>query len=394
MAVFVRSNTALPFEFLPSGHAWGAALSSISKVHNVTYGKNETEPVSSIGATHELPGVAIVMATHNGERYLRPQLESFSEQTLLPSRLYVFDDASTDNTMKVLEQYARTAPFPVVLEARKERLGFADNFLQGALTTTERFIAFSDQDDVWSVRKLEDCIQALVTQQVSLVLHTSRPIDSNGAKKRGARRPLILRKRTVRQISKSNPRAEVPGYAQVFNREVLEAADPLTRPSSQWFDGQMSHDEYVYFVALELRGVFFLPRVLALHRYHNANTSGKDPLPDSIGSLRKYLSSSLHSDANIYRKRQKQALECSEFLADQGAFRSPAGWLSVAKRDGLRASLYEENFAWRGLRTMVRCIASGVYLPRNRAGAGARGFIKDARQVALATKHRRTATDP
>jgi glycosyltransferase involved in cell wall biosynthesis len=332
------------------------------------------------------------MATHNGERYLRPQLESFSRQTLLPSRLYVFDDASTDNTMKVLEQYARTAPFPVVLEARKDRLGFADNFLQGALTTTERFIAFSDQDDVWSARKLEDCIQALVTHQVSLVLHTSTPIDSNGIKKRGARRPLILRQRTVRQISRSNPRADVPGYAQVFEREILEVADPCTRPSSQWFDGQMSHDEYVYFVALALRGVFFLPRVLALHRYHDANTSGEDdPLPASISGLKKTLSSSLHSDANVYKKRQRQALEYSEFWRDQGANQSSASWLTVAERDGLRASLYEEHLAWCGLRAMGRCIASGVYRPRNRAGAGARGFIKDARQVALTLKHRGAA---
>jgi glycosyltransferase involved in cell wall biosynthesis len=343
-------------------------------------------------SAHELSDVAIVMATHNGERYLRSQLESFSGQTLLPSRLYVFDDASTDNTMKVLEQYARTAPFPVVLEARKDRLGFADNFLQGALTTTERFIAFSDQDDVWTARKLEDCIQALVTHQVSLVLHTSTPIDSNGIKKRGARRPLILRRRTVRQISRSNPRADVPGYAQVFEREVLDAADPCTRPSSQWFDGQMSHDEYVYFVALALRGVFFLPRVLALHRYHDANTSGEDdPLPASISDLKKTLSSSLHSDANVYKKRQRQALEYSEFWRDQGVFQSSASWLSLAERDGLRASLYEEHLALRGLRALGRCIASGVYRPRNHAGAGARGFIKDARQVALMLKRRGAA---
>jgi|BarGraNGADG00212_1021973.scaffolds.fasta_scaffold34261_1 glycosyltransferase involved in cell wall biosynthesis len=355
----------------------------------MTHRPSETEPaVPPPSAAHDLPSVAIVMATHNGERYLRPQLESFSGQTLLPSCLYVFDDASTDNTMKVLEQYARTAPFPVVLEARKDRLGFADNFLQGALTTTERFIAFSDQDDVWSARKLEDCTQALVTHQVSLVLHTSTPIDSNGIKKRGARRPLILRKRTVRRISRSNPRADSPGYAQVFEREVLEVADPCTRPSSRWFEGQMSHDEYVYFVALALRGVFFLPKVLALHRYHDANTSGgEDPLPASISAVKKTMSVSLHSDANVYKKRQRQALECSEFWRVQAAFQPSASWLSVAELDGLRASLYEEHLARGGLRAMGRCIASGVYRPRNHAGAGARGFIKDVRQVALTLKH-------
>jgi glycosyltransferase involved in cell wall biosynthesis len=358
----------------------------------MTRGPSDTEPtIPPSDSLRQLPDVAIVMATRNGERYLLPQLESFSGQTLLPSRLYVFDDASTDNTMKVLEQYAMTAPFPVVIEARKNRLGYADNFLQGALTTTERFVAFSDQDDVWSARKLEDCVQALVTHRVSLVLHTSTPIDSSGAKKRGARRPFILRKRTVRQISKSNPRGEAPGYAQVFEREILEAADPSLRPSSQWSDGQMSHDEYVYFVALALRGVFFLPRVLALHRYHDANTSGKDPLPDSIGGLRRYLSSSLSSGANIFRKREKQALECSKFLRDHGALQSSENWLTVAKRDGLRATLYEEHLAWRGLRVMGRCIASGVYRPRNHAGAGARGFVKDARQVALTLMHRRAA---
>jgi glycosyltransferase involved in cell wall biosynthesis len=327
------------------------------------------------------------MATHNGERYLRPQLESFSKQTLLPSCLYVFDDASTDNTMKVLEQYARTAPFPVVLEARKDRLGFADNFLQGALTTTERVIAFSDQDDVWSARKLEECIHALVTHQVSLVLHTSTPIDNNGIRKRGFRRPLILRERSVRQVSRSNPRAtDVPGYVQVFERDILEVADPCARPSSQW-GGQMWHDEYVYFVAIALRGVFFLPKILALHRQHDANASGDDPIPASISAVKKSMSVSLHSDANVYKKRQSQALEYSEFWRDLANLKSSASWLSVAKRDGLRASLYEERRALGVLRAMGRCIAGGVYRPRNRAGAGARGFMKDARQVAFTLPH-------
>jgi len=56
------------------------------------------------------------------------------------------------------------------------------------------------------------------------------------------------------------------------------------------------------------------------------------------------------------KKRQRQALEYGEFWRDQSAFQSSASWLSLAERDGLRASLYEEHLALRGLKALAAAL--------------------------------------
>jgi Glycosyltransferases involved in cell wall biogenesis len=50
--------------------------------------------------------VSIVMATYNGEKFLRKQLESILEQSYQHYELIVVDDASTDKTLSILNEYA------------------------------------------------------------------------------------------------------------------------------------------------------------------------------------------------------------------------------------------------------------------------------------------------
>ena len=55
--------------------------------------------------------VSVVMCTYNGaSRHLREQLDSIFSQTVLPGEIVVQDDGSTDDTMAVLDEYARKAP--------------------------------------------------------------------------------------------------------------------------------------------------------------------------------------------------------------------------------------------------------------------------------------------
>ena len=51
--------------------------------------------------------IDILMATYNGERYLEEQLMSIENQTWKAWRLIVHDDASTDGTWRILEEFQR-----------------------------------------------------------------------------------------------------------------------------------------------------------------------------------------------------------------------------------------------------------------------------------------------
>src|SRR5664280_13480 len=98
--------------------------------------------------------ISIAMATYNGERFIREQLDSLARQTYLPCELIVSDDGSTDRTLEIVEDFAKSAPFSVRAYRNEQNLGYADNFLKAASLCDGEWIAFCDQDDVWFDNKL------------------------------------------------------------------------------------------------------------------------------------------------------------------------------------------------------------------------------------------------
>ncbi len=49
--------------------------------------------------------ISIALATYNGERWLREQLDSLARQTLLPCELVISDDQSSDDTLVVIREF-------------------------------------------------------------------------------------------------------------------------------------------------------------------------------------------------------------------------------------------------------------------------------------------------
>ena len=73
--------------------------------------------------------IAILMATYNGERFLREQLDSIMVQTCHDWHLYVHDDGSTDATMDILKDYAGRFPQQISLLDYASQGGACRNFL-------------------------------------------------------------------------------------------------------------------------------------------------------------------------------------------------------------------------------------------------------------------------
>ncbi len=72
--------------------------------------------------------ISIALCTYNGGSFLSEQLESFLKQTLLPDELVIGDDCSNDKTVKIIEDFAKTAPFPIRLKINEKKLGFDQKF--------------------------------------------------------------------------------------------------------------------------------------------------------------------------------------------------------------------------------------------------------------------------
>ncbi|MBQ4641759.1 MAG: glycosyltransferase family 2 protein [Oscillospiraceae bacterium] len=98
--------------------------------------------------------LAVLMATYNGEKYLRQQIDSILQQkTDIPFDLIIRDDGSTDATLEILESYRAQGSLNYYAN---ENLGAAKNFIQLLRDNPGYdFYAYADQDDVWEPSKLQ-----------------------------------------------------------------------------------------------------------------------------------------------------------------------------------------------------------------------------------------------
>lgn len=100
--------------------------------------------------------IAILMATYNGSRYLREQIDSILSQTNDNWQLYIHDDGSTDSTMDIILEYCNKYIGKIVYlnDAQKHR-GAAMSFMYLLKQVEADYYMFCDQDDVWLPNKVE-----------------------------------------------------------------------------------------------------------------------------------------------------------------------------------------------------------------------------------------------
>lgn len=98
------------------------------------------------------------MATYNGEMYLAAQIESILCQTYKSWLLYIRDDGSCDNTMKIINKYVQTYPDKIILiNDKMKHLGAAKSFMELLKCVDSDCYMFCDQDDIWLPNKIEKC---------------------------------------------------------------------------------------------------------------------------------------------------------------------------------------------------------------------------------------------
>ena len=126
--------------------------------------------------------VSVALATYNGERHIRRQLESLAAQSHLPAELVVTDDCSNDNTVAIIDEFARTASFPVNIYQNKDRLGFRANFMRAASLCQSELISFCDQDDYWYSQKIATSVKPLNDPEVLLTYHNADIVAEDGTR--------------------------------------------------------------------------------------------------------------------------------------------------------------------------------------------------------------------
>lgn len=308
--------------------------------------------------------ISVAMCTYNGAKYLRRQLESLATQSLSPLELQVGDDRSTDDTVAILKDFSRHAPFPVSITLNEKSLGYGNNFIRTASRCHGQWIAFCDQDDIWLPQKLERCAEIIGSPDVFLVVHNHQLIDEQGVKGAIAR--------TWPALSYCPRLSLWPGHfdlglCQVFHRDLIHKI-PAHDRHMPWVGVPNAHDAWISFLASAIGTTARIGEPLVLYRQHSNNASSfiddaeKPFWGDGTAGTYTAIASALGSMSNVLEQVK---------LPDASLH-----YQRVAKRYETRARVYTGP---KRLASFFELLKSGCYRSGGYSNFGRRAVVADLR---------------
>lgn len=224
--------------------------------------------------------VDILLGSFNGEAFLGAQLQSIEAQSFSQWRLIARDDASSDGTVALLEDFRARHPGRVqLLRDDDGRLGAVANFGRLLQHSDAPYAAFCDQDDVWMADKLAlglECMGALEARHGSerplLVFSDLEVVDRHletVAASLWCRKQL--RPERSRELGALLVDNVVTGCTTLMNHELVRQASPIP-------EGVLFHDWWVALVAAALGRSAWIERATVRYRQHGYNAAGAGAL--------------------------------------------------------------------------------------------------------------------
>lgn len=200
--------------------------------------------------------ISVCIATYNGERYIRQQIESIVCQLNVDDEIIVSDDGSTDGTLDIVKGIGDKRIKIIEGPGRKSPIL---NFECALKASKGDFIFLSDQDDVWKPNKVEICMKWLKTYHCVV---SDAEVTDNRLK------PLYPSLYAIMQVRQGRIYNTIwkngyTGCCMAFRRNVLEASLPFPKDIPM-------HDIWIGNVAAYKYNVIFIPdRLIHFRRHEN-----------------------------------------------------------------------------------------------------------------------------
>lgn len=249
---------------------------------------------------NNLSNVSIVMASYNGDKFIREQIDSILKNTYQDWTLEICDDGSTDKTVEIVEEYIDKYPDKISLHRNERNLGVVINFLEGAKRAKGKYIMFCDQDDVWLSNKIEYTMDQMKKSESRFGADTPITVFTDA-------KVVDVRLRTLEESfyeasSLDVSKVDIPhllmenkllGCTIMFNQ-------PLMDKIIEFPDFARYHDWWVGLISSSFGKIVYLNEPTLLYRQHGGNVVGNVSFFQYVRNRLKDI------------KEQKRALELTE----------------------------------------------------------------------------------
>ena len=204
--------------------------------------------------------ISVCIATYNGEKYIKEQLDSILPQLKIDDEIIISDDNSSDKTIEVVKKI-KDKRIKIFINSKGQ--GYTKNFENALEKSSGEIIFLADQDDIWINNKVEISIKKL--EKNDFVVSDCKIVDINLSilhkshfKLREVKKGFIYNLFLTRYV----------GACMAFKREVLEKSLPF--PSNTKLT---AHDYWICLISELYFDVGLIDEPLVLYRRHGENAS-------------------------------------------------------------------------------------------------------------------------
>lgn len=234
--------------------------------------------------------ISVAMAVHNGSKYIIEQLESIANQTIHVDEIVVCDDQSSDNTVKVLQDFQQRTKTVINIVENKEKLGIPANHEKAINLCNGDIVFTADCDDVWYPNKVERTLKWFELNPNKDMVFTDGDIileDGMMVKGKSLWNCFGFNQKEQNWFDKGLG-VELICWSNRVTGPTMAIRNPPHFDFSQGCDG-MGQDEILAIIGLQNKSIGYLPEKLIKYRIHEGQASGlgtslANPMNDVIFS--------------------------------------------------------------------------------------------------------------
>lgn len=203
--------------------------------------------------------VSVAMATYNGEKYIKEQLQSVLDNLGPLDEIVISDDGSKDSTRNIIEAFGDSRIR--LIDGPKK--GVKKNFENAIRACAGEFIFLCDQDDIWMQGKVEMVLKAFEATDSLVVAHDCRMVNDQGEI---LAESIYEFRNSGAGVLKNIIKNSYIGCCMAFRASMKPNILPIP-------DSIEMHDQWIGILGERLGRSTFIPDKLIDYRRHENNAS-------------------------------------------------------------------------------------------------------------------------
>lgn len=236
--------------------------------------------------------ISVIIPVYNGESTIAGTLNSVLEQSYKSFELLVINDGSTDNTRKILDDYAKKDSRIKIINQKNAGVSVARNV--GISKSSAKYISFLDADDIYHEKFIEKMLYELKSENADVCYCGSELIPH--AKKNS------FKKFTNKNVLINYIKGRLPTNMNTWliKKSYLIENDLYFREGVSWGEDM----EFFYNLLSKTEEITFVPEYLTYYRSHHSETQLSNFSLDKIDldynlAMRAINSSSVNKSRDI-----------------------------------------------------------------------------------------------